>query len=255
MRDTRCVLTSDLSRSVFYFLLPTSYFAFVLFEDFAEAFVHRRPPLIARLLGYSAHRLCGLHLRPFSRWHAANLDFIQSPLAAHKNRPCTFAEYWIAAECCRLRFPHVWRQRKDWRDRLPPKLALLCRVLFPSRRIRAEKKYLLDPVAQINAFTAYLVDYSGRPEIIPGDDAQPIRSPWYLHEVCSLLRVDPRLTKPQAWDLPIGLSAWELTTHAEAAGVKLDLVTPEDRANELTEAEFAENERQEALIAAEEGSK
>jgi hypothetical protein len=219
----------------------------VLFPDFAEAFVHRRPSFCARVLSSifkrlsgsdlpsSGHVIAGLRVRPFSRWHAANLDFIESPLAGHKTGSIlSFGDYWIAAECCRLRWPRRYHLRRGW--------------LYRIRRLLAQRRYQRDPITAINAFTAYFSDYCTRPELIPGDDSREIKTPWYLHEVCALLQLDSRLTKAEAWDMPVAEGAWWITASAEANGSKIDLVTPEDRAHELSEEEFAENCRQEALI-------
>jgi hypothetical protein len=179
----------------------------VLHEDFAEAFVHRPEP----------HVVCGLRLLPYSRWHAANLDFIESPFVGNKRRESsTFAELSLAAECCRLRYPQVVRLRRD--------------PLYRFRRVLAERKYLKDPLGEINAFKAYLDDYGSKPEIVSAetDDGSSTKNPWYFYEVCCLLKLDPRLTRTEAWNMEVGEGGWWMAGHAEAAGAKIDLVTPED---------------------------
>jgi hypothetical protein len=94
----------------------------------------------------------------------------------------------------------------------------------------AERRYLKNPIREIESFSAYLTDYGSKPELVLPEtsDSSGIKNRWYFYEVCALLRFEPTLTKPAAWNMTVGEGSWWLAGHAEAAGIKIDMVTPED---------------------------
>ncbi|HEY4282647.1 MAG TPA: hypothetical protein VGM62_06235, partial [Chthoniobacterales bacterium] len=82
----------------------------MLDDLFAEAIVHKPVPVAASLWdalksrrkpNVSGHVVLGLRLRPFSYWHAFNLDLVGYS-AAKLNQ---FSTLLLAARCCRLRYP------------------------------------------------------------------------------------------------------------------------------------------------------
>jgi hypothetical protein len=188
-------------------------------ESFAEAVVHKR-----------RHRIVGITLRPFSFWHAANLDFIESPFVGH-NAKIDFAALLVAARTCRLRYPHTLRT-------YPFEKVV---DLLKARKYRPVKARLEDikrgdlsnvklPFLQeVAKFCAYLRDYSGRPEYMTREESVPVKTPWYLFEVAMFKRYNPQLTWPQCWDMPVGEASWFNAAMHEAHGTQIDLVTPEYR--------------------------
>ncbi len=173
----------------------------MLDETFAEAIVHQ-----------PRHRVLGLKLWPFSFWHAANLDFIESPFAGHTGQ-LDLAALLLAVKVCRLRYPSQLSTLNSQLRR------------FIVWRYGAQAAYL----AQLNAFCVYLRDYNTGPVFGAKDDSPGLKCPWYLIAVCQTLQNNPRLTLAQAWNTEVGLGAWCNAAHAEARGVPLDILTPELR--------------------------
>lgn len=176
-------------------------------DSFAEAIVHRP----------GGHRVLGFKLRPFSFWHAAQLDFIGSPFAGHR-APFHFAALYTAVQVCRTRYPgtpaHTWLPRgmQRW-------VEIECIARF-ARRFSAE----------LNKFSAYQRDYAASPEYITSESSATVKTPWYLFGVALLTEAEPSFSRKQAWDSPVGESRWWSTAKAEARGARVDLVTPSDRA-------------------------
>lgn len=165
-------------------------------------------------------------LIPFSRWHAANLDFIGSPFAGHIRAvrkgllnivSASFAELWLAAQCCQLQFPQTLNSFSS----------VSC--VSWAKRIRAERRFLRSPQQSLAAFTAYLHDYSSKPELVVSEEAEPVKTPWYFFEVCALLHARCVTTRAEAWDLSIGEGSWLLAGIAEATGAKIDILSTEDK--------------------------
>jgi hypothetical protein len=181
-------------------------------DSFAEAVVHSR-----------AHRVLGFKLKPFSLWHAANLDFVESPFAGHK-KPIDFGALLVAARICQLRFPDVLRKQHRlhlldwWRLRK-----------YRAFKFTKNKKLVLPLLAEINKFSAYLRDYASRPEYMSTEDSVPVKCPWYLFETAMLKRYNPAFTWAQCWDFPVGEAGWCNAAMHEAHGMKIELVTPEYR--------------------------
>lgn len=188
-------------------------------ENLAEALIHRQRP----------HKILGLKLRPFSCWHAAQLDWICSPFAGHPGSVNLSALY-LAARVCQTRFPHrPHRSLTDnyWRE-------LWCAWRYPSKWVLTpDRSGVTSRLSiELNKFSLYLRDYSGAPEYVVDEETAEThraKTPWYLHQVAALAqgRIDARAT---AWDLPMGEGNWWLAAAAEAAGHKIDLITPADRA-------------------------
>lgn len=191
----------------------------MLDETFAEALAHKPAPFLARLRGQSGHVVIGRRLRPFTFWAAANLDFIKSPFAGHPAKTAlpSFPDIYLATEACRLRWPGTLNISK---------LDFEYRAWVYGRRFARDRKYRLE---QIQAFTAYVKDYSGcDPEVVTGDGGQPVKLPWYLYHVAMLVK-HAGYTQRQAWHTPVSFGQWWVTALITAGGHNVDLVTPEDR--------------------------
>jgi len=181
-------------------------------DSFAEAVVHSK-----------AHRVLGLRLRPFSLWHAANLDFIASPFAGHKTL-VDLAALYVAARVCQLRYPSVYR-----RSHLERALKLWMLWRFKATKRHRGKPARFPLLAEVAKFSAYLRDYASRPEYMQGEDSVPVRCPWYLYEAALLKNYNPGMTWGQCWDFPVGEAGWCNAAMHEAHGNKIELVTPEYR--------------------------
>jgi hypothetical protein len=202
-------------------------------DTFAEAIVHR--PF--------GHTVLGFRLRPFCFWHAANLDFIESPFAGHK-KPIDFAALYVATRICQLTYPNPFRRqrfeyiRELWKARKYRPVKIARRDLKAKRIHKAKFPFL----GEMNKFSTYIRDYSSRPDYVAGEDSSPIRTPWYLYEVSMLRRFNPDMSWEQAWNMPIGQAAWFNAGMLEASGMKLEILTPEMRKS-FAEAEQLEKDQ------------
>ena len=205
----------------------------MLDEVFAEAVVHAPIPLYLKIgrwaLGvgrcdWTAHKVLGLRLRPFSFWHAFNLDLI----GYNASKLTAFSSLLLAARCCRLRYPQsLADQNPRWHNEL---------VTFRhERRFNRDSKFKFD---QIRRFIAYRKDYADCvPEVAASEETTKL--PWYLYQVSVLRQTRPDLTEAQAWNAPIAASIWSILGRMAAQGNKIDILTPEDRA-QLAEIEKAQ---------------
>ncbi len=210
-------------------------------DTFAEAVVHSR-----------RHIVLGFRLRPFNFWHAANLDFICSPFAGH-NKPLDFAALYIAARICQLRYPATFRRRKlEWFiELLKARKYRYFKMFRQNEQNEKPQKHSVNSVQknsvvfpflqELNKFSAYMRDYISRPEYVSSDESVPVKSPWYLYEVCLLRRFNPDTTWAQCWDTPVGWASWHNAAMLEATGNKIDILTPEIR-KALTQMEQMQNE-------------
>jgi hypothetical protein len=188
-------------------------------ETFAEAVVHRR-----------SHKVLGFRLRPFSFWHAANLDFVESPFAGH-NKKIDFGELLIAAKTCRLLFPRTLQRHPFEKivDLLKARKYRPIKAKFNELKRGDLSNVKLPLMQEVAKFCAYLRDYSERPEYMTREESVPVKTPWYLFEVAMFKRYNPHLTWAQCWDMPIGEASWYNAAMLEATGTQIDLVTPEYR--------------------------
>jgi hypothetical protein len=213
----------------------------VLDETFAEAICSAPASPLARALGFSGHKILGQRLRPFSFWHAANLDFIQSPFAGHPGN-LGFASLYLAAKCCQLRYPRTIAQippRRSRRARSPSTQNLR----FPSwnfvsfvvdifkyryaRRFETDTGFRLN---QITAFSAYLADYmTCGPIVAEREGSKPVKIPWYLYYAAMLVK-HAGYGKEQAWNSPVAESQWWVTALMIAGGTEIDIMSASDRA-------------------------
>lgn len=185
----------------------------MLDDVFAEAVIHTPTFGVPRLRGFSAHKVLGLRLRPFSFWHAFNLDLIQY----NADKLTDFSSLLLCARSCQLCFPQSVADRsRRWHNEL---------ITFRFKR-RFDRDFRFR-IHQIQRFIAYRKDYADcAPEMQEGE---PLKMPWYLYQVAVLRHIFPDLTKHQAWDSPIAAAQWEIVAHMAALGNKIDLITPEDR--------------------------
>jgi hypothetical protein len=202
----------------------------MLDEVFAEAVVHRPAPWSRRALApffgpSSGHAILGLRVRPFSFWHAFNLDLvggIGDPGSLNR-----FNTLLLTARCCRLRYPQTISSTGIFET-------LLYQVASLRFAFRFAKSYTLR-LAQVKKFLDYRADYADCvPEIAEG--GEPVKLPGYLYHVALLRRLRPELTKAQAWDFPVAEGQWEILSALAADGAKIDVLTPEDR-KDLAEME------------------
>jgi hypothetical protein len=221
---------------------------------FAEAVVHC----------HGGHTVLGFRLRPFSFWHAANLDFVESPFAGH-NKPIDFAALYVATRICQLRYPHTFRKRKLeylvelWKARRyrPIKITRKAKEFLQkaTKETKVQNKKSSLPslssvknslsfplLRELNKFSTYIRDYTSRPDYVAGEDSTPVKTPWYLYEASLLRRFNPDYTWAQAWDTPVGEAAWFNAGMLEATGQKLEILTPEMR------KAFAYAEQEEAKL-------
>ena len=193
----------------------------MLDEVFAEAVVHKPAPFFARTVGralrlpVSAHVILGLRVRPFSFWHAFNLDLIQY----HSDKVTEFSSLLLCARCCQLRFPQSVADRSPrWHNEW---------ITF-----RFKSRFDRDPKfksGQIARFIAYRKDYADCVPETQDASGESLKMPWYLYQTTLLQHIYPKLTEAQAWDSPIAASQWKIIAHMAAIGNKVDLITPEDR--------------------------
>ena len=181
-------------------------------DSFAEAVVHSR-----------THRVLGFKLKPFSLWHAANLDFVESPFAGHK-KPVNIAALYVAARICQLKHPRVYH-----RGRFERAIEWSTFLRFKAIKRRKGRIVAFPFMNELGKFSAYLRDYAARPEYMAGEDSVPVRTPWYLFEAAVFKHYNPRMTWSQCWDFPVGEAGWYNAAMHEAHGNKIELVTPEYR--------------------------
>lgn len=189
----------------------------MLDEVFAEAIVHAPVFGIPRLRGFSAHKVLGLRLRPFSFWHAFNLDLI----GYNAEKLTAFSYLLLVVRCCRLRYPQTIATAATGFWKVINNLVTVCY----ERRFSNDIEFR---ASHIGRFLQYRKDYS---DCVPEVEStgEQVKLPWYLYQVSILRRVEPGLTKAQAWDSPIAASIWYSLAHFAAEGAKIDLITPEDR--------------------------
>jgi hypothetical protein len=188
-------------------------------DSFAEAIIH------------AGHKVFGFSLKPFSRWHAAQLDFIGSPLAGHAGK-LNFTSLWIAVQICRTIFPqHI--------NTSTPQPSSRVIALYGLGSSKSNRRLLFEQ----NKFSAYLRDYSGAPEFITEDESEPrtAKTPWYLFQVADLVR-NGNLSRADAWNISLGEGNWWRAACAEANGAKIDILQPADR-KQLQEIESGKQER------------
>ena len=185
----------------------------MLDETFAEALAHKP----------GGHVILGHRLRPFSFWHAANLDFIQSPFAGHPGA-LDFSALYLAAKSCQLRYPDTIANGAG-----SPSIRIrqALTILRFARRFRLKPEFRLH---EISKFSAYLADYmTCGPVIASKEGSKPVKVPWYLYYVAMLVK-HAGYTKAAAWNAPVAESQWWITAIMIAAGTEIDVMTAEDRA-------------------------
>ncbi len=209
----------------------------MLDETFAEAVAHKPSGFWSSLVGRarsllaaescappSGHVVLGQRLRQFSFWHAANLDFIESPYLGNKGTQ-DFAAMYLAAKCCQLRYPDTIASRKGFCQRLGQRRAAF---LHARSILRNGTKA---PAIEQAKFSAYLTDYfTTGPIHASKDGAKALKIPWYLYWVCWLVKYTG-CTKAQAWDAPVSESQWWITGMAAAEGADVDILSAQDRAD------------------------
>ena len=197
----------------------------MLDEVFAESIVHKPVPLVARLRSpfripnselrtpWSGHVILGLRVRPFSLWHAFNLDLV-GYAAENLNQ---FNTLLLAVRCCRLRYPRT----------LSPSPGIVEKFAEFRFIFRFAKSVSLR-LREIQKFLGYRKDYA---DCVPemADTGETVKLPGYLYQVALLRRLNPELTKAQAWDYPVAEAQWEILAGLAAQGTKIDILTPEDR--------------------------
>lgn len=193
-------------------------------QTFGEAFIHRSAPPLRP--GWSGHVVLGHRLRPYSFWHAAQLDFVESPFAGYEGR-LEIGPLFIAVRVCQLAHPHSFAGAAWLRE-----MWVSYRYGATLRETKlAGKSVLVSPfLRELNKFSAYLRDYHSRPVYGSAPDSKPLRVPWYLHEVATLRRFNPELTWSQAWNSSVGESAWKNAGMYQAHGQDLGIESPHDRA-------------------------
>lgn len=215
----------------------------MLDEVFAEAIVHKPIGPVAtalwavrdvltghRPVATSGHVILGLRVRPFSFWHAFNLDLVAG--IGDPGSLSQFSNLLLATRCCRLRYPQTISStgRTEWF------LYQLASLRFTFRFAKSQEFRL----AQVKKFIDYRADYADCvPEI--AEAGEPVKLPGYLYHVALLRRLRPELTKAQAWDFPVAEGQWEILAALAADGAKIDVLTPEDRKdlNEMDAEEVA----------------
>ena len=190
----------------------------MLDETFAEAVAHKP----------GGHVVLGQRLRPFSFWHAANLDFIQSPFAGHPG-PLDFSALYLAAKSCQLKYPATIATAGRARlKRLcgSHRADLFLTTLRYGRKFQSKPEFRLH---EISKFSAYLADYmTCGPIIASKEGSKPVKVPWYLYYAAMLVK-HAGYTKAQAWDAPVAESQWWITATMIAGGTEVDLMSAEDR--------------------------
>lgn len=190
----------------------------MLFEAaFTEAFFHRLPRRFDAHDPWSAHRVLGKRLRPFSIWHALLLTREASPFTmgggvARVSPP----ELVKAMRVCRLRYPDS-----------------LVSLRFS---VRAFWRMLGGGFArEVEAFNAYLADFQTVPEytVVPPKSAGESRTP--APETLRLVRAVISCTgcsRAEAWDCPMGEARWWYALWLQECGADLDFTSAHVRAEQ-----------------------
>lgn len=184
---------------------------------FTEAFFHRLPRRFDARDPWSAHRVLGRWLRPFSVWHALLLTREASPFTEGGSRARVApADLVKAVTACRLRYPasevHV---RFSWRA--------FWRMLGGGF------------AREVETFSAYLADFQSVPEytVVPPKSAGESRTP--APETLRLVRAVmgcTGCTRAEAWDCPLGEARWWYALWLQERGADLDFTSASVRAEQ-----------------------
>lgn len=168
--------------------------------SFAQAIFHDLPRNYDSRDPWSNHRVLGLRLRPFSLWHLALLQEIDSPLLIplRKDEPCAAGPRDLAraVRICRLRWPQI-----DWKGDFD--LRVLCALLGGFTK-------------HLAAFAEYVKDFQASPEyiVIPPErnGNEPPRAPRgappaILRTLREVIQVTG-CSRSDAWDMPVGEARW-----------------------------------------------
>lgn len=185
----------------------------------AEAFIHRRAPLVPGLLGYSGHVVCGVRLFPFALAHSFLLEAVGSPLLRQPESILTapMAELVRAAAICARR-PRAPRSSVN-----PPRLGF-------GARVRADF-YARAPfdLAERQKWVAYLRDYCAEPQHWRERKSRAVKTPWQFYRA-GLLQKLCGWSRARAWACPVGESAWRIAIATELEGQDPKIVTESERA-------------------------
>lgn len=182
---------------------------------FSEAFLHRLPVRFDRQDPWSAHRVLGVRLRPFSVWHAFLLTREESPLTQVREGQMSIgpADLLKAVDICRLRYPQNEIQpRFSWRA--------FWRMLGGGFE------------REVEAFKGYLADFQTVPDytVIPPRNAGESRTP--APETLRLVRAVIGCTgcrRDEAWDCPLGEARWWFALWLQERGADLDFTSAKVR--------------------------
>lgn len=189
---------------------------------FTEAFFHRLPRRFDARDPWSAHRVLGKRLRPFSIWHALLLTQEASPFTmgggVARVAPPDLVK---AVSVCRLRYP---LSRPDGR------------MGGPRFSWRAFWRMLGGGFArEVEAFNTYLEDFQTVPEytVVPPKSAGEARTP--APETLRLVRAVLACTgcsRAEAWDCPMGEARWWYALWLQERGADLDFTSAHVRAEQ-----------------------
>jgi hypothetical protein len=196
-------------------------------QDFIEAIVHRRIPLLARWRGYSGHVVLGSRLRPFSLWHQQLLLAIDSPFLGRWDVQAPgslqiFKQLYLATQICRVK-PKRIPARSGWRAALWRKWIVL-RFYF-RLGVRKPGVRLIRLYQEAAKFRNYLLDYSSCPIPFPNKHSRPAQTPVALFQIERYRKYHPHVDERVIWGMSPGMVAWENIASEEVHGSPIEIVS------------------------------
>ncbi len=180
---------------------------------FSEAFIHRLARPFDAADPWSAHRVAGRRLRPFSLWHLLLLQQVDSPLLTSPAR-LAGEDLLRAVSICRCRYLECdvragWSPRSFWK--------------LSGRGLAKERAALLD----------YVDDFLQRPECslaVIGKPGKSIRlgPPPETLAIASTVIFATHWPERAVWEMPVGAAYW-YEALARRQKDPIDFMTPEER--------------------------
>ena len=184
--------------------------------SFSEAFIHALKRPFRPQDPWSAHRVLGRRLRPFSLWHLLLLQEMESPLSPLVGGEAMPGDVAAAVAVCRCRYGEV---------RMSPGVGLRGLWHMAGRKAFA---------ATLAGFREYVADFYVKPDytIIPsgtgGGTSATCDEPPEIMVILADAMASAQCTRAEGWEMPVGEALWWQAMTRRARGVKLDFMTAEE---------------------------
>jgi hypothetical protein len=182
---------------------------------FSEAFLHR----LARNSEWSAHRVLGRRLRPFSLWHLLLLSEVESPLI--QAAPIAAHDLVVGVELCRCVYPaSTLGGRSLWR-----------RILNAWHIAGGGLS------RQVERFRAYREDFESPPDysIVPPERSSGTtrgQPPLLFQLLVATIKV-ARCGRQEAWGVSPGEAAWYRAEWLKERGCDVDFIDAAVKAEQV----------------------